>query len=140
MSIDADARKAQVGAMFDRLAPEYDAVGPACFAYFGRRLVEQAAVGYGQRVLDVACGRGAVLFPAAERVEAAGEVIGIDLAEEMVRNTNIEARRRGLPVSARAGIRWSNRSVYLAGFAGGPGARRAGRAGAGWTLRFDHRI
>jgi O-methyltransferase / aklanonic acid methyltransferase len=101
MSIDANARKAQVRAMFDRLAPEYDAVGPACFTYFGQRLVEEAAVGHGQRVLDVACGRGAVLFPAAQRVGAAGEVIGIDLAEEMVRATNIEARRRGLSVSAR---------------------------------------
>src|ERR1051326_8386626 len=98
MSIDAHARKAQVRAMFDRLAPECDAVGPACFAYFGRRLMEEAAVGYGQRVLDVACGHGAMLFPDAERVEAAGHVIGIDLAEQMVRNTNIGARRRALSV------------------------------------------
>jgi SAM-dependent methyltransferase len=80
--------------MFDRLAPEYDAVGPACFAYFGRHLVEEAGVGYGQRVLDVACGRGAVLFSAAERAGTVGEVIGIDLAEEMVRATNV-ARASG---------------------------------------------
>lgn len=100
VSIDADARKVQIRVVFDRLAPEYDAAGPACFAYFGRRLVEEAAVGYGQRVLDVACGRGAVLFSAAEPVGAAGEVIGIDLAAEMVRATNVEARRRGVAVSA----------------------------------------
>jgi SAM-dependent methyltransferase len=50
----------------------------------------------GQRVLDVACGRGAVLFPAEELVGESGEVIGIDLAEEMARVTNEEASRRGL--------------------------------------------
>ena len=79
MSVEAHAGKAQVRAMFDQLAPEYDAVGPACFTYFGQRLVEEGGVAYGQRVLDVACARGA-LFPAAERVGTAGEVVGIDLA------------------------------------------------------------
>jgi ubiquinone/menaquinone biosynthesis C-methylase UbiE len=63
MSIDANARKVQVEAMFDRLAPEYQAVVPASFACFGRPSVEEAAVGYGERALDVACGGGAVLFP-----------------------------------------------------------------------------
>jgi ubiquinone/menaquinone biosynthesis C-methylase UbiE len=101
VSDGADARKGQVRAIFDRLAPEYDAVGPACFAYFGRRLVEEVSVDAGQRVLDVACGRGAVLLPAAERATKAGEVVGIDLAEEMVRTTNAEAQRRGLGAPAR---------------------------------------
>jgi ubiquinone/menaquinone biosynthesis C-methylase UbiE len=68
-----------VRALIDRLAPGYDAVGPARFAYSGRRLVGAVGVGAGQRVLDVACGRGTVLFLAAARV-AAGDVVGIDLA------------------------------------------------------------
>jgi ubiquinone/menaquinone biosynthesis C-methylase UbiE len=101
---DADLtneRKAQVRANFDRLAAEYDAVGPACFAYFGRRLVEEVGIQPGERVLDVGCGRGAVLFPAAERVEAGGQVVGIDLSEQMVRATNAEAKRRGLGALAQ---------------------------------------
>jgi ubiquinone/menaquinone biosynthesis C-methylase UbiE len=61
--------------MFDRLAPDYDAIGQASFAYFGRRLVEEVGVEADDRVLDIACGRGAVLFAAAERVTAAGHVV-----------------------------------------------------------------
>lgn len=101
MSDEAAARKAQTRAIFDRIAPDYDVAGPGCFAHFGRRLVEAVGVELGQRVLDVATGRGAVLFPAAERVGTTGEVIGIDLAEGMIRLTSDEARRRGLPARLR---------------------------------------
>ena len=45
-------------------------------------------------MLDVACGRGAVLFPAAQAVGPTGYVTGIDLAEVMVRETQQEAQRR----------------------------------------------
>ncbi|HLH25627.1 MAG TPA: methyltransferase domain-containing protein [Chloroflexota bacterium] len=98
MSDGAAARKAQTAAAFSNLAPEYDTTGPGCFAHFGRRLVELVGVEPGQRVLDVATGRGAVLFPAAERAGAAGEALGVDLAEGMVQATSAEAARRKLPV------------------------------------------
>ncbi|CAA9551086.1 MAG: hypothetical protein AVDCRST_MAG88-782 [uncultured Thermomicrobiales bacterium] len=101
MKNEVVARKAQTRAMFDRIAPDYDVAGPGCFAHFGRRLVEVAGVGPGQRVLDVATGRGAALFPAAASVGTGGEVIGIDLAEGMVRLANDEATRRGLPAAVR---------------------------------------
>jgi SAM-dependent methyltransferase len=81
------------------LAPEYDTAG--CFAYYGPRLVGAVGVEPGQRVLDVASGRGAVLFPAAERVGATGHAEGIDLAEGMVQATNADAERRGLTVRVR---------------------------------------
>jgi len=101
MSDPAATQKAQTRAIFDRIAPEYDVAGPGCFAYFGRRLVEVADIGPGQRVLDVATGRGAVLFPAAERVGPTGEVSGVDLADGMIRLTREEAARRGVDVSLR---------------------------------------
>jgi len=101
MSDAAATQKAQTRAVFDRIAPEYDVAGPGCFAHFGRRLVEVADIAPGQRVLDVATGRGAVLFPAAERVGATGAVVGIDLAEGMIRLTREEAARRGVTVSLR---------------------------------------
>jgi ubiquinone/menaquinone biosynthesis C-methylase UbiE len=101
MNDDAEARKAQMKAIFDRLAPEYDAAGPGCFAYFGRRLVQEVGIEPGQRVLDVASGRGAVLFAAAEQVGPTGTVVGIDLAEGMVRAANEEASRRGLGAPVR---------------------------------------
>lgn len=95
MGPDAETRKAQFRAVFDRRAPEYDA-GPGCFAHFGERLVAAAALAPGQRVLDVATGRGALLFPAAETAGMGGMVVGVDLAGAMVRAVRDEALRRGL--------------------------------------------
>ena len=101
MNDDALGRKAGAKRQFNTVAPDYDA-GPRCFAHFGRRLVAAAEIQPGQRVLDVASGRGAVLFPCAERVGRTGEVVGVDLAEEMVRTTNEEAARRGMSVQVAA--------------------------------------
>jgi ubiquinone/menaquinone biosynthesis C-methylase UbiE len=95
MSNDHETRKAQTKTLFNAVSPDYDA-GPGCFAHFGRRLVEVAGINAGARVLDIASGRGAVLFPVAERVGAGGEVVGIDLADAMAQATNEEAARRGL--------------------------------------------
>jgi SAM-dependent methyltransferase len=58
--------------------------------------VEVAGIRAGARVLDIASGRGAVLFPAADRVGAGGEVVGIDLADAMASATSEEAATRGL--------------------------------------------
>ncbi len=96
MQADANAQKARVRATFDGVAHEYDSGGPGCFAYFGRQLVDVVGVAPGHAVLDVASGRGAVLFPAAERAGGAGRVVGVDLAEGMARATNSEAVRRGI--------------------------------------------
>jgi len=101
MNDAAAARKAQTRQQFNALAGGYDG-GAGCFRHYGRRLVDAAGIEPGQRVLDVASGRGAVLFPAAERVGPSGEAIGIDIADEMVRAANEEAARQGL--SARAQV------------------------------------
>lgn len=74
--------------LFDRAAPTYDQVGPRFFSYFGRRLVELVSPVSGSSVLDVAAGRGAILFPAADKVGPEGEVIGIDLSQVMVELTS----------------------------------------------------
>jgi ubiquinone/menaquinone biosynthesis C-methylase UbiE len=54
---------------------------PAMFAPFAEALVEQAGLGEGSRVLDVACGTGAASRAAARRAGASGSVIGVDLGE-----------------------------------------------------------
>jgi len=87
-------KKEQVAAVFGRAAPTYDRTGR--FAHFGRRLVAAVNLAPGARVLDVASGRGAVLFPAAEKVGSHGKVTGIDLSEPMVKATTAEIQRRGL--------------------------------------------
>lgn len=100
MTDEESIRKAQmkqgIAGVFSRASSTYDQVGPRFFAHFGRRLVEVAQIPAGSRVLDIATGRGAVLFPAAEQVGAQGHVIGIDLAEDMVKHTADEIRRRGV--------------------------------------------
>ncbi len=53
--------------------------GPDYWDYFGDELVEQAELSPGQKVLDLGCGEGSSLFPAAERVGYGGNAIGIDI-------------------------------------------------------------
>jgi len=86
-------KKKLIAQVFSRAAETYGQVGPAYFAHFGRRLVDLAGVQHGAKVLDVATGRGAVLFPVAERIGPAGRVVGIDLAPSMVEETAKELRR-----------------------------------------------
>lgn len=83
-------RKQRVSKIFDGAASTYDRVGPRFFSHFGHRLVEVAQIPGGSKVLDVATGRGAVLYPAAESVRPQGSVTGIDLSEKMVQETNKE--------------------------------------------------
>ncbi|MBI3041656.1 MAG: methyltransferase domain-containing protein [Betaproteobacteria bacterium] len=100
MNDDQTGRKAQTRAQFNAIVADYD-FGPGCFAHFGRRLAAVAGIEPGQRVLDIASGRGAVLFPAAELVGPTGYTVGIELAEEMARAANEEAVRRGVKAQVR---------------------------------------
>lgn len=87
-------RKTQIAEVFGRAAPTYDRSGR--FAHFGRRLVAAARLAPGARVLDVATGRGAVLFAAAEQVGPEGHVTGIDISAPMVEATAAEIHWRGI--------------------------------------------
>jgi ubiquinone/menaquinone biosynthesis C-methylase UbiE len=90
-----DQREAIAG-VFDRAAETYDRGGVEFFGAVGRQLVSDAGLSPGQRVLDVGCGRGAVLFPAAATVGESGSVLGIDLAPRMVELTAADAAAAGL--------------------------------------------
>lgn len=48
------------------------------------RLLEEAALQPGQRVIDVACGTGVIARLAADVVGAAGSVTGVDVADDMI--------------------------------------------------------
>lgn len=82
--------------MWDRAAPAYEQTGVAFFGPLGQELVHRARLSQGDGVLDVGCGRGHCLFPAADRVGPGGRVVGIDLAATMVELTAAEIRSRGL--------------------------------------------
>ncbi len=88
--------KEEVADLYSQVASQYGRVGPDFFSQIGQRLVELIGLIEGMSVLDVAAGRGANLFAAAERAGTSGQVIGVDLAEGMVRETTADIVRRGL--------------------------------------------
>ena len=88
--------KKNITDLFNKVSTVFDSNGPRYFAYFGEKLVELAGVKEGQNVLDVASGKGASLFVSAEKVGENGKVIGIDIAEAMVKETNLEIQCRDM--------------------------------------------
>jgi ubiquinone/menaquinone biosynthesis C-methylase UbiE len=81
---------------YERAAPTYERAGVAHHAPFSERLAQLVVLGPGGRVLDVGCGAGGALLPAARRVGPTGEAVGIDLAAGMVERTRAAAEDAGL--------------------------------------------
>jgi SAM-dependent methyltransferase len=73
---------------------------PAIFTPWARRLVAHATPRPGERVLDVACGTGAVARQVAPLVGAEGTVVGVDVAPGML------AVARAVAAPAGAAIQW----------------------------------
>ncbi|MFC7330967.1 class I SAM-dependent methyltransferase [Marinactinospora rubrisoli] len=92
--MDQNSYKAEVTEAFNQAAARYDRMGVEFFTPMGRRLVERAALRRGDRVLDVGCGRGACVFPAAAVVGPRGRVLGVDIAPAMIEAAAAEAERR----------------------------------------------
>jgi ubiquinone/menaquinone biosynthesis C-methylase UbiE len=90
------ATKRMIEELFDGAAARYDREGPGVFQNWGARLVELIGLVGGERVLDVATGRGAVLIPAAQLVGKYGRVVGVDLAQGMLEEAEDAARQLGL--------------------------------------------
>jgi demethylmenaquinone methyltransferase/2-methoxy-6-polyprenyl-1,4-benzoquinol methylase len=88
----------QVRAMFDRIAGVYDRMNAVMTAGLDRRwrsrAADLAAVGPGDRVLDVATGTGDLALELARRVAPDGEVVGSDFAEAMLERAREKAAGR----------------------------------------------
>jgi ubiquinone/menaquinone biosynthesis C-methylase UbiE len=83
---------------------------PAITAVWASDLVDRAALRPGERVLDVACGTGAVARVAAERVGVTGRVTALDI------NPGMLAVARLLPPALGAAIEWHEASVLALPF------------------------
>lgn len=81
---------------WDRAVDHYEHYWKEQLAPGQQRLLEQARLAEGDRVLDVACGTGLITFSAAEQVGAEGTVLATDISEKMVAHVRREARRRQL--------------------------------------------
>ena len=86
---------------------------PALFLPWAADLIRRTAPRPGERVLDVACGTGAVARLVAPLVGPAGMVTGLDVAPAML------AVARGLPVGAGARIDWQAGSAQELPFSDG---------------------
>src|SRR2546428_8044789 len=81
---------------YSRMAREYDAHVTPYHEPIARRLLELAQVKEGERILDIGCGTGIVALEAAAAVGETGSVVGIDLAEGVVRLAADKAAAAGL--------------------------------------------
>jgi ubiquinone/menaquinone biosynthesis C-methylase UbiE len=88
--------KSRLSEIFSRSSPTYDQIGPKFFSHFGNKLVQFADLQKGSSVLDIACGKGAVLFPASSAVSNSGSVVGIDISKGMVEQTHQEILLRNI--------------------------------------------
>src|SRR4051812_30567734 len=86
MAASADDHKAWLAGVFDRAAASYDRIGTSYHDVLGRRLLDVAAPPAGFALLDVACGRGAVLAAA----RSAARRVGVDVSAEMIARTGAE--------------------------------------------------
>ena len=59
-------------------------------------LLDRAGVAAGMRVLDAGCGPGRLTIPAAQRVGSEGEVVALDVQEEMLARVRRNVANRGL--------------------------------------------
>ncbi len=91
-----EKHKLFVSGVFNRTASQYGSIGPNYLNYFGFKIVEYAGINEGQLVLDVACGRGASLYSALDKIGSIGKIIGIDLAEDMIKNTKLEIEDKNI--------------------------------------------
>ncbi len=116
--------------MFDRIAGAYDPLNTVMTAglhhRWRARAADEARVGPGSRVLDVATGTGDLAIELARRVLPGGEVVGSDFSEAMLSRAREKTGALGFTAVGGDG-----------GDAPHGGDRGATRSEAGGGLRFE---
>lgn len=91
-----DPAKIQAAATYNAAADHFDQSPLAFWDRYGRATVDRLNLQQGHTVLDVGCGTGASAIPAAEYVGPLGHVIGVDLAEELLKLARQKVSERRL--------------------------------------------
>ena len=81
---------------YNAASDHYDDPANSFWERFGLRTIERLGLERGDRVLDVCSGSGASAIPAAEAVGPEGRVVGIDLADELLKLARAKAKNCGL--------------------------------------------
>ncbi|MFN2463296.1 MAG: class I SAM-dependent methyltransferase [Candidatus Dormibacteria bacterium] len=92
----SDELKARTRANYNLASDHFDDPALAFWRRVGERTVERLELAPGNRVLDVCCGSGATAIPAAHAVGRFGTVLGVDLAENLLRLARDKATVAGL--------------------------------------------
>ncbi|HEV2828687.1 MAG TPA: methyltransferase domain-containing protein [Pyrinomonadaceae bacterium] len=95
MGTEEEART-KAATAYNAASDHYDDSANSFWERFGRRTVERLRLSPGARILDVCCGSGASAIPAAQIVGPNGFVLGVDLAENLLRLARRKAQQRGL--------------------------------------------
>jgi ubiquinone/menaquinone biosynthesis C-methylase UbiE len=103
MTADATL-KAKAAAAYNAAADTYDAPANTFWDRFGAATVARLGLRPGMRVLDVCSGTGASAIPAAQAVGPTGQVIAVDVAENLLARLRAKADRLDLPqIETRGG-------------------------------------
>lgn len=78
-------KKKEIARVYNLAAPGYDLSPLKFFQLSATRLVQSLQIRAGQLILDVGTGTGVAALIAAKRCQPGGRVIGVDLAEEMLK-------------------------------------------------------
>jgi SAM-dependent methyltransferase len=95
-AVDGSRIKAVSAATYAATADHFDDPALSFWARFGRQTVARIGLRPGDHVLDACCGTGASALPAAHLVGAAGQVLGLDLAEPALTLARAKAQAQGL--------------------------------------------
>ena len=90
-------------AVYDAAAVAYEDASRDFWQYLSTRMIDRLEVGAGDRILDVPCGTGPSLVPAARRAGDDGCVIGVDYATQMLAIARDRVRDDGADVALQVG-------------------------------------
>jgi demethylmenaquinone methyltransferase/2-methoxy-6-polyprenyl-1,4-benzoquinol methylase len=111
----------QVRAMFDRIAVLYDRMNTVMTAglhhAWRRRAADLAALGPGDRALDVATGTGDLALELSGRVAPGGEVVASDFSERMLEIARAKVARRPGVAGAHARLRFETANALALPYA-----------------------
>jgi ubiquinone/menaquinone biosynthesis C-methylase UbiE len=95
MSTPEEAKQ-KAAAAYNAASDFYDHPVNSFWERYGRGTVARLRINPGARLLDVCCGSGASAIPGAEAVGPQGFVLGVDLAEDLLKLGRAKAKDRDL--------------------------------------------